>query len=382
MSSHYYRLSGLLGLTFLILTACTFSPPQKPALTELMQPVQYADVPGWQTDDLSQAWPAFMSSCRALKKKEEWRDPCSAALQVSTDNPQKIRDFFETFMQPYQVINADGSKTGLATGYYEPLLKGSRKRKGVYQTPLYRTPNDLLTIDIANVYPEVKGMRLRGRLEGKRVVPYFTRAEIEQSKKLTGQELLWVDDPLDAFFLQIQGSGRVYIAESKETVRVAYANQNGHPYRSIGRYLADLGELPIEQTSVQGIRKWLKVNPSRLNEVFNANPSYVFFNEEKLGDITKGPKGALGIALTPGRSVAVDPKFIPLGAPVFLQTTEPSSDVPIQRLMMAQDTGGAIRGAVRVDYFWGFGANADKQAGMMKQPAKIWVLLPKQAYKN
>jgi membrane-bound lytic murein transglycosylase A len=222
-------------------------------------------------------------------------------------------------------------------------------------------------------------MRLRGRLVGNKIIPYPARAELESGGFLLGKELLWVDDAIEAFFLQVQGSGRVHLADSKETVRVAYADQNGHPYKSIGRYLVDKGEMKLEQASMQGIRGWLGLNPARQSELFNANPSYVFFKEEKLPDPKIGPKGALGVPLTGQRSVAVDATVIPLGAPIFLATTQPNSDQPLQRMVMAQDTGGAIRGANRVDFFWGFGAEAGEKAGRMKQRGTVWVLLPKLA---
>ena len=289
-----------------------------------------------------------------------------------------MRAYFETNYVPHQVSNADGSVTGMITGYYEPLLRGARTRGGPFQTALYRAPEDLLTIDLASLYPELKNMRLRGRLVGNKVVPYFSRADMVQQETLAGKELLWVDNAIEAFFLQVQGSGRVYLEDSKETVRVAYAEQNGHPYKSIGRYLVDQGELKLEQASAQSIIAWAAANPGRQQELLNANPSFVFFREEALIDPSKGPKGALGVPLTAQRSIAIDPQFIPLGAPVFLVATQPGSNVPLRRLMLAQDTGGAIRNAVRADFFWGFGAEAGQLAGKMKQTGMLWVLLPKE----
>ena len=312
-----------------------------------------------------------------MLKRPEWKEPCSVARTVDGASTHAIRVYFEAFFMPQQVFNPDGTDNGLVTGYYEPLLNGSRKRTGPYQTPLHKVPDDLLTVDLGSVYPELKNMRLRGRLVGNKVVPYPARAELAQSGALAGSELIWVDNPIDAFFLQVQGSGRVQIADSKETVRLAYADQNGHPYRSIGRYLVDKGELTMDQASAQGIKAWLAANPKRQQELLDANPGYVFFKEEKLIDPRKGPKGALGVPLTPQRSVAVDPNFIPLGTPVFLSTTQPASNVPLQRMVIAQDTGGAIRNAVRADYFWGFGAEAGEKAGRMKQRGMLWVLLPK-----
>ena len=352
------------------------APPAKPGPPQLV-PATYAALPGWDRDDVRAAWPAFMSSCGVLVKKADWKEVCTIARSVNGGDEQAVRGFFEAFLVPNQVIAPDGASDGLITGYYEPLLHGARKKGGPYQTPLYKVPDDLITVDLASVYPELKGMRLRGRLVGKKVVPYSTRAEID-SADAPGKELLWVDDAVEAFFLQVQGSGRVELTDTRETVRVAYADQNGHPYKSIGRYLVEKGELTLEQASAQGIKAWIAAHPEREQELFNANPSYVFFKEERLPDPRVGPKGALGVALTPQRSVAIDASQLPLGAPLFLSTTQPNSDIPMQRLVMAQDTGGAIRGAIRVDFFFGFGAEASENAGRMKQRGSVWVLLPKQ----
>ena len=343
------------------------------------KPTVFAAIPGWRQDDLRQAWPAFRASCEVLAKKPDWKEACSIARDVVATDAAAVRLFFETFLEPQQVFNADGTDNGLVTGYYEPLLRGSRKRIGVYQTPLYRTPDDLINVDLASVYPDLKSLRLRGRVVGNRLVPYWSRAELVKNPVLAGKELVWVDDPIDAFFLQVQGSGRVELDDGKETVRLAYAEQNGYPYKSIGRYLVDHGEMTLEQASAQSIKAWYAGHPARQQELLNANPSYVFFREEKLADPNKGPKGALGVPLTPQRSIAVDAQFIPLGVPVFLTTTQPGSDQPLQRLMMAQDTGGAIRNPVRADFFWGFGQAAGEQAGRMKQRGMMWVLLPKSA---
>lgn len=371
----------LIGLT-VWLAACTTTPPVIPETEQMpmeeRQQVSFSDLPGWKSDNLKDVLPAFRKSCRAIGKKKDWQDVCAKAYGIDENDTFAIRSFFETHFIPYRIANENGSETGLATGYFEPLLKGSRVRKGKFRTALYRQPDDLLVIDLASAYPQLKGLRLRGKLDGNRVVPYETRAEIEKSGKLAGHEIVWVDDVLDAFFLEIQGSGRVYIPESGETIRLAYANQNGRPYRSIGRYLLDRGELKPGQASSQQIRQWIRRNPERLREVLDSNPSYVFFREERIDDPSEGPKGALGVPLTPERSIAIDPRHIPLGAPVFVDTTRPYSSVPLQKLMLAQDTGGAIRGAVRADYFWGFGPQAGEMAGKMKQKLKVWLLLPKQ----
>jgi membrane-bound lytic murein transglycosylase A len=350
-------------------------PPTPAPAPPLFTPVAFSTLPGWESDDLRQAWPAYLSSCVALVRKPEWKDGCTAARGIDGNDHAAVRQFFETWFVPNLVRAADGADAGLITGYYEPLLRGSRHRGGAFQTPLYRVPDDLLTIDLASVYPDLKGLRLRGRLVGKKVVPYSSRAEIERADA-AGKELLWVDDPTDAFFLEVQGSGRVLL-DTGDTVRVAYADQNGHPYKAIGRWLVEKGELTAPEATMQGIRAWIAANPARRQELFNANPSFVFFKEERLPDPKVGPKGALGVPLTPTRSVAVDPGFIPLGAPVYLATTEAASEVPMQRLMMAQDTGGAIRGAVRADFFYGFGSEAGELAGRMKQRGSLYVLLPK-----
>jgi len=387
MSFTRTSLTVFVSIVVLGLVACTTPPtvappgvPTAPPVTETptqaLQKSSFSAMPGWDKDQVREAWVPFMSSCSTLIRRAEWRSVCTAARQVNGSDDDAVRVFFEANFTPYKVFNADGSDIGMVTGYYEPLLRGARKRGGAYQTPLYRAPDDLLTIDLGSAYPDLKGMRLRGRVVGNKVIPYWSRAELLQSGALAGKELVWVDDPVEAFFLQVQGSGRIYLSDSQETIRLAYADQNGYPYKSIGRYLVDKGELNLSQASAQGIKAWVIANPARQNELLNANPSYVFFKEEKISDPSKGPKGAMGLPLTGLRSVAVDPQYIQLGAPVFLATTQPNSDMPLQRLVLAQDTGGAIRGAVRADYFWGFGNEAGERAGAMKQRGMMWVLLP------
>jgi membrane-bound lytic murein transglycosylase A len=355
----------------------TKTEPKNEIKVETLRGVSFADLVGWAEDDLRQAWPAFIASCDVLGKRAVWKEVCASAVMVNAEDVTEVRNFFEGQFIPHVVNNADGSMSGTVTGYYEPLLRGSRTRNGKYQIPLFRVPEDLLTIDLSAVYPELKNMRLRGRVVGNKVVPYFSRAEITDKNSLAGKELVWVDNAVEAFFLQIQGSGRVYLEETQETIRVAYGDQNGHPYKSIGRFLVERGDLKLEQASAQGIAAWAAANPTRVQELLNVNPSVVFFKEEKLTAASKGPKGALGVPLTAQRSIAIDAQFIPLGVPVFLSTTQPNSDLPLRRLMLAQDTGGAIRGAVRADFFWGFGAEAGERAGKMKQVGSMWVLLPK-----
>jgi membrane-bound lytic murein transglycosylase A len=259
------------------------------------------------------------------------------------------------------------------TGYYEPVLPGSRARSDRFQHPVYGVPEDLVAVDLENMHPELKGLRLRGRVSGNRLIPYWTRAEIEARNALAAPIVAWVEDPVELFFLQIQGSGQIELA-SGERLRLGYADQNGHPYRSLGRYLVQRGEMALEQTSMQGIKAWAAANPRKLREALDANPSYVFFREMPAGD---GPLGTLGVPLTAAYSLAVDPRSVPLGAPVFLATTMPLSAQPLQRLMAAQDTGGAIRGAARADFFWGTGAEAGALAGRMRQQGRMWILWPR-----
>ena len=356
--------------------------PAKPSAPPL-QAAQWSDLPGWRDDDLKAALPPLLQSCRALASRPQWplwRAACDEAKTLGGASSARLRSFFETQFVPYRLTNPDASTQGLITGYYEPLLRGARTRSAKYAQPVLGVPPDLLTIDLSDVLPDMKNMRLRGRLQGNKVVPYYSRAEIvgrqSEHAEAAGKVLLWVDDPVELFFLQIQGSGRVQLPDGK-MVRIGYADQNGHPYRSIGKVLIERGDLKPEEASMQGIQAWARANPARLDELLNANPSYVFFRElPPSGKDGDGPLGALGVPLTAGRSVAIDPRHVPLGASVFLATTQPNSEVPLRRLMLAQDTGGAIRGVVRADFFWGFGADAGAQAGRMKQPGQMWVLLP------
>ena len=349
------------------------APPAKP-----LQAARWADLPGWGDDDLTAAWPAFLQSCRALASKPKWllwRAACAEAKTLPANDGAALRRFFEARFAPYLLTNPDGTTSGLITGYYEPLLRGSRRRSATFSQAVLGVPADLLTIELADVLPDLKGMRLRGRLQGNKVIPYYSRADINaRESSYADRVLLWVDDAVELFFLQIQGSGRVRLPDGS-MVRLGYADQNGHPYQSIGRVLIERGELKPEQASMQGIQAWARANPEKLNELLNANPSYVFFREvaAKAGE---GPQGALGVPLSAERSIAVDPRQVPLGAPVFLATTQPASATPLRQLMLAQDTGGAIRGVVRADFFWGFGEQAGNKAGKMKQQGQMWVLLP------
>lgn len=369
-------------LVLLLLAGCS-APPTLPILVPPTTAVpvaplaasQWEKLPGWPDADLQPSWKAFREGCRALKNKPAWQDVCARGEQLADPDNAALRAFFEQDFTPYQVNNPDGTTQGLVTGYYEPRLSGSRVATSRFKYPLYAVPDDMLTIDMGELYPQLKGLRLRGRVEGKRVVPYYDRAAIDEGKApLQGRELFWVDDAVELFFLQVQGSGRIELPDGT-LVKVGYADQNGHPYNSIGRKLVESGELKLEEASMQGIKRWAEQNPQKLPALLAQNPSYVFFRE--LPNSLSAPLGALGVPLTEAYSIAVDPRTVPLGAPVFLATTYPNSGEPLQRLMLAQDTGGAIKGAVRADFFWGYGDEAGTMAGKMKQRGEMWVLLPK-----
>ncbi|SMB22745.1 MltA domain protein [Sterolibacterium denitrificans] len=363
---------------------CEVCPVCKPTIVEPppaappFAAARWDELPNWPgSDGLGPSFQAFLASCQRLTREPAWQAACAAAGQLDGRDEATLRAWFEAHLQPWQLVNPDGSRSGLITGYYEPLLKASRVRKAAYRYPIYAVPDDLIEVDLAGLYPELRHMRLRGRLEGNRLVPYWSRAEWEQRQEKQrdnrAKALVWADDAIDVFFLQIQGSGQVQLDDGSR-IRVGYANQNGHPYRSIGRWLLDQGELKPGQASMQGIRNWVKNNPARAQELLDTNPSYVFFRE--LPVVGDGPPGAMGLALTPERSIAIDPRITPLGVPVWLDTTYPNSEQPLTRLMVAQDTGGAIRGPVRADFYWGSGQAAGAQAGKMSQQGRMWVLLP------
>ncbi|MFZ2540868.1 MAG: MltA domain-containing protein [Gallionella sp.] len=370
-------------LPLILLAACTSPKPPVVSQTENVAPYapfavsKWEMLPDWQTIDLQPTWAAFWQSCNALRNKPDWQPVCARANGLTQPDNSSLRAFFEEGFTPYQVFNPDGTSQGLITGYYEPKLYGSRVKTARFRYPLYGVPDDLLTINLSEVYPELKDLRLRGRKQGNRIVPYYNRDEIDNGKApLQGRELFWADNAVELFFLQIQGSGRIELPDGS-MVKVGYAEQNGHPYTSIGRKLVEMGVFTLEESSMQNIKLWAEKNPEKLTSLLGQNSSYVFFRE--LPNELPAPLGALGVPLTNEYSLAVDARTIPLGAPVFLSTTYPNTTEPLNRLMLAQDTGGAIRGAVRGDFFWGFGQQAGAQAGRMKQTGQMWVLFPRGA---
>ena len=314
--------------------------------------VSWQALPGWQEDDLSQAWPAWLKSCDALRKRSSevnWREVCNQTAGISSRDTSAIRSYFENYFQAYEVRNSSGSETGLITGYYEPVMNGSQTRTSLYNVPLYAYPN---------------------AWKKSKPNPGPSRAELMGSGMLKGSEIAWVQDPVEAASMQIQGSGKIRLEDGK-ILQLGFAGTNEQPFRSSAQWLLDRKEITSKEATMQGISQWAKRNPARVNEMLNANPRFVFFKE------TSGTVGALGVALTGERSIAIDLQAMPLGAPVFLATTKPLSSQPLQKLVMAQDTGKAIVGGVRADYYWGSGEAAGEMAGRMKQNGKMWLLLPR-----
>lgn len=387
----WFRLRGAFAL-LLLLAACTpaapptpaalavppppaapSAPPSPPSPVPALEAASWETLEGWGEDDQSLALGPFLMSCRVLRNRPGWEGVCAEALNVPAGDPAAVRAFFESRFIPYRVRNPDGSDAGTITGYYVPDLRGSRVQSERFPYPVYGVPDDLLVIDLRSVYPDLGNYRLRGRLEGRRVVPYHDRSTIDgDGQPLKGKEICYVEDPVELFFLHIQGTGRVSLEEGGR-IMVHYADQNGHPYRSIGKLLLDRGAMTRDQMSMQNIQAWAAANPGETRALLGENPSYVFFREGR-GD--GEPTGALGVPLTSERSIAIDPRTVPLGAPVFLSTTRPVVSEPMRRLMVAQDTGGAIKGAVRADFFWGIGDAAGHFAGRMKHKGRMWVLLP------
>jgi membrane-bound lytic murein transglycosylase A len=351
---------------------CTACPaPARPAAARYL-PAPFAAIPGWASAPVVPGLRAFAAGCERMAAGA-LRRACDAARAQPPEDEAAARRFVEATFDAWSIVAADGAADGLVTGYYEPVLAGSRTRSERFGIPVYGVPADLVAVDLESVNPELKGLRLRGRLQGNRLVPYWTRAELEARGGSGAPIVAWVEDPVELFFLQIQGSGQIELA-SGERLRLGYGDQNGHPYRSMGRYLVDRKEMTLDQASMQGIKAWAAANPRKLREALDANPSYVFFRESPGAG---GPIGTLGAPLTAGYSIAVDPRYVPLGAPVFLATTMPLSAQPLERLMAAQDTGGAIRGAVRADFYWGSGSEAGTLAGRMRQRGRLWILWPR-----
>ncbi|MDL2337453.1 MAG: MltA domain-containing protein [Pseudomonadota bacterium] len=382
ISSHMTRFLALCFLILGALAGCSSLPSSAPAPVESLPsgartapapsgegavlrgrarwvPARWSDLPGWDADRTAELWPALLRGCE--RPAAGWAAACAEARRLAPVDDANARAWLQRYLQPYRVESLDGSDQGLITGYFEPLIEASRAPQGRFRVPVHGVPLDLAARK-----------------------PYWTRQQLDTlpiaQASVRGRELAYLADPLDLLVLQIQGSGRLLVTEpdgSRRQVRVAFAGHNDLPYKSVGRWLIDQGELRADQASWPGIKAWAQLNPQRINELLWSNPRVVFFREEALPDPTVGPRGAQAVALTPGRSVAIDPTSIPYGTALWLDTTEPLSSTPLRRSVMAQDTGSAITGAVRVDYFWGWGDAAEQQAGRMRQPLRVWVLAPR-----
>ena len=373
-----------------LLLAFIFSSKAPPGLR--FEPVEFADLPGWSDTDLSVALPALTRSCEKLNtlpagrrlpgariggRVSDWQTPCANLLQAATD--ADIRQVLAAHFAPLAVSLA-GETAGTFTGYYEALLRGSLQKSERFNTPLYGRPPELVMVNLGDFRPDLLGRRLAGKVENGRLVPYPNRASIEQGALANrALEVLWVDSPVDAYFLHVQGSGRVQMPDGS-FMGIGYAAQNGHPNQLIGRHLLQTGAIPREKMSGQAIRTWLADNPNEVQQVLNTDPSFVFFREIEVGD---GPIGSANVPLTAEVSLAVDRKHLPLHAPVWLSTSHPNpageqaQDETFNRLMVAQDTGGAIAGEIRGDVFWGFGERAEEIAGRMANQGQYWLILPK-----
>ncbi|MDY1015812.1 murein transglycosylase A [Pseudomonas coleopterorum] len=336
-------------------------------------PATWDDLPKVSDSDLQAGFAAWRSACQRLAKDPIWGATCAGAQSVDT-SPAAIRAFLQAQLQVYGLRSAEKGEHGLITGYYEPVYSGSLKADAQHPVPVYGVPTDMISVQLDSLYPELKGKRLRGRLDGQVLRPYDDAATI-QRQGINAPVVAWMRDPMDLQFLQIQGSGRLQL-DSGRQLRVGYADQNGHPYRPVGRWLVEQGLLKKEEVSMGRIREWAVANPQRVPELLASNPSYVFFSLRP--DSNEGPRGSLNVPLTAGYSVAIDRKVIPLGSLLWLSTTRPDGS-PVVRPVAAQDTGGAIAGEVRADLFWGTGDEAGELAGNMKQEGQVWLLWPKGA---
>ncbi|WP_448681452.1 murein transglycosylase A [Pseudomonas nicosulfuronedens] len=373
-SSRHWTRPLLATLCFAtLLSGCgLFGKKPEEAQAPTYSKADWSDLPQTADTDVLQGFSAWRSACAVrLKKDDIWAATCADAAGVPASAPA-IRQFMQAHLQPYQLRAGSGSRNGLITGYYEPVYRGSLQRDAKHSVPVYGVPKDLITVALDSVYPELKGKRLRGKLEGNTLVPYADAAGIRRDG-VNAPVLAWLPDQMDLQFLQIQGSGRVELASGRQ-LRLGYAEQNGRPYKPVGRWLVEQGELSKEEVSMARIRDWARAHPQRVDELLASNPSYVFFSQRP--DSNEGPRGSLNVPLTPGYSVAIDRKVIPLGSLMWLSTTRPDG-APVVRPVAAQDTGGAIVGEVRADLFWGTGDAAGELAGHMKQDGQLWLLWPK-----
>nr|VFK08547.1 MAG: membrane-bound lytic murein transglycosylase A [Candidatus Kentron sp. LPFa]VFK25186.1 MAG: membrane-bound lytic murein transglycosylase A [Candidatus Kentron sp. LPFa] len=394
--------SGLITLVLLLGACARLSLPPTPEQPTsppplALHPVAHGELPGWESDHHGAILPVFLRSCQKITKRppeqdfgpspkmgkiHHWIALCRTAARIPPGDDEKIRRFLENEFTPYAVgtIRKTNARTGLFTGYYEPDLRGALRPDARFSYPILARPRDLISIDLGPFHHKWRNRKIHGRLHKGRFVPYYDRAQIEAGA-LDGRrlEILWLD-PIDAFFLHIQGSGRARLPDGS-TIRLGYAGRNGYPYTAIGRELIASGQMTREEVSAPAIRRWLRANPKAGRDLMRKNRAYIFFRVRADDRASAGPIGAQGVTLTPGRSLAVDPDHIPFGAPLWLATQEPGTRPPrpLRRLVVAQDTGSAIRGVVRGDLFWGTGEQAAEKAGIMREMGRYYLLLPRAA---
>lgn len=364
LSRHFRPAFGIIALAFAAaLSACAIEPAGR-----VLTPVDFSELPGWDEDRHGDALAAFLKSCG---KPGGLEAACKQARTIAPGDHGAAKQFFESAFRPFAV--SDGPRAeGLFTGYYQPVLKGSRRHSPRFAAPLYRRPPDLIGVDLGQFREDLKGQNLMGRVRGDRLVPYADRGEIDGGRRLAGLEIVWVEDAVEALFMQIQGSGLIELEDGSK-LRIGFSAHNGHAYTAIGKVLVEMNELDPASVTMQAIKSWLRANPSRANEVMAANRRYIFF-QELPGTAAQGPVGSMGVELTAERSLAVDPRFVPLGMPLWLAADAAPA---LRRLMIAQDTGGAITGPVRGDLYLGSGDAAGARAGKMKSSGRYWLLLPR-----
>lgn len=388
-SKKYILILLALALVTVGFFAWWFSPP-KPFFRQ----VSFNALPGWDKAEFKKSLITFQTSCRAFLRQDperivgtdtidlqakDWQPACRAAVKIKPVLESSAKHFFETWFSPVEFYD-NKPVQGLFTGYYMPLLKGSRTPSAVFNVPLYERPTSMITIDLGLFAADLKNRKFVGRVEGGRFLPFYDRAQINKGAiKDSARVLLWVNSPVDRLFLEIQGSGIVEF-ENKERIYIGYDGQNGQPYTPIAAVLIKKGVMTKHNASMQAIKHYLEAHPAEMDPVINQNKSFVFFHQLPLD----AALGSQGVALTPGYSLAIDRQWVPMGAPIWLSTTRPDSknpdlNKPMQRLMIAQDTGGAIKGKVRGDVFWGGGDKATLIAGHMKNEGHYWLLLPRHA---
>lgn len=378
----------LTALTTLFLVSCGTTPPveeiNEPTVEDTrFQISSFSEIPEVKDIDWQRGLEAFKTSCRSIGRKFIWRELCEKANSTTPDNAES---FFTNNFVPWTITKQkigtqtgtvySSSNTGLMTGYYEPELLASKTKTTSHTVPILATPDDLIIVDLADLYPKLKGMRLRGKLKGRRLVPYDDRSGIVLRNDLEKYSIAWSDDPVAVFFLQVQGSGRLRLSDGS-SIRIGYDDQNGHPYKAIGSWLIQKGYLKSSEMSMQRIQSWAKEHPTQVDELLNQNPSFVFFKARDVDNPNEGPIGAQGLPLTAQASVAVDRKHVPIGVPLVVSASQQNPPLQFTKAVVAQDTGGAIRGPLRFDFFWGTGYEAGQQAGRQKSEVQAWLLLPK-----